>query len=60
MTQSKLSMEEFDKAITELMIESPDSENPDLQHNAYNWGLAHAMLVYSGGSVEAIKATQPK
>jgi hypothetical protein len=53
-------MEEFDKAISELMIESPDSENPDLQHNAYNWGLAHAMLVYSGGSVEAIKATQPK
>ena len=51
---------DFDKAIVELMIESPDPMRPHPEHNAYNWGLAHAMLVYSGGSVEAIKKMQPK
>jgi len=56
----QLTRREFDLAIAELMIESPDPMNPHLEHNAYNWGLAHAMLVYSGGDVEAIKALQPK
>ena len=55
-----LTEQEIAERIAELMIESPDSENPNLEHNAYNWGLAHAHLVFQGGSVKAIKAQQPK
>ena len=42
------------------MIEPEDAENPHPEHNAYNWGLAHALLIYSGGDPKAIKELQPK
>ena len=57
---TKLTEQEIAERIADLMIESPDSENPHPEHNAYNWGLAHAQLVFQGGNVEAIRATQPK
>lgn len=60
MTQSKLSQQEFASAIADLMVESPDPEKPNLEHNAYNWGLAHAELLFNGVTVESIKAMQPK
>ncbi len=50
----------FSEAISELLVESEDSENPNLEHNAYNWGLAHADLLLRGFTVEAIKEMQPK
>jgi hypothetical protein len=52
---TKLTEKEIAERIADLMIESSHPE-----HNAYNWGLAHAQLVFQGGSVEAIRATQPK
>jgi hypothetical protein len=52
--------EEFEIAIAELLIEPEDPMNPHLEHNAYNWGLAHATLVLNGGDIEAIRALQPK
>lgn len=55
-----LTEQEFSKRIAELMIELPDPMNPNLEHNAYNWGLAHAQLIFQGGSVKAIKDLQPK
>jgi len=58
--KSKLTQQEFAQGIASLMIESPDPENPNLEHNAYNWGLAHADLLFNGGDVEAIKGMQPK
>lgn len=51
---------DFDKAIVELMIESPDPMRPHLEHNAYNWGLAHAALLFKGVTVESLKKMQPK
>ena len=56
----QLTEEQFNLAINELMIESEDPTNPNLEHNAYNWGLAHALLLFSGGDVKAIKELQPK
>lgn len=56
----RLTRRQFDLAIAELMVESPDPMNPNPEHNAYNWGLVHAMLVFSGGDVKAIKELQPK
>ena len=52
--------EEFDVAIAELLIEPEDPANPHLEHNAYNWGLAHAGLVLDGWDIEAIRNLQPK
>ena len=60
MTQSKLTEQEFAEGVAALMIESPDPENPNLEHNAYNWGLAHAGLLFNGVKVEVIKGMQPK
>jgi hypothetical protein len=60
MTQSKLTEQEFAEGIAGLMIESPDLKNPNLEHNAYNWGLAHAGLLFNGVEVEVIKGMQPK
>ena len=59
-TYSKLSMQEFAEAIVDLMVESPDPEKPNLEHNAYNWGLAHAEMVFNGADIETIKKMQPK
>ena len=59
-TQSKLSQQEFAKAIADLIVESPNPENPNPEHNAYNWGLAHAELLFNGVTVEAIREMQPK
>jgi hypothetical protein len=43
--------------IMELMIdkETEDTPYPDEMINAYNWGLAHANMIVSGGQVDAIK-----
>lgn len=43
--------------ITELMIDKENevTEYTDEMINAYNWGLAHASLIVSGGQVDAIK-----
>jgi hypothetical protein len=60
MTQSKLTEQEFAEGVAALMVESPDPENPNLEHNAYNWGLAHAGLLFNGVKVEVIKGMQPK
>jgi len=54
-TYSKLSQQEFAKSIADLMVESPDPENPNLEHNAYNWGLAHAEMIFNGADVDALK-----
>lgn len=56
----QLTEEQFNTAINELMIVPEDAANPNLEHNAYNWGLAHALLLFSGGDVKAIKELQPK
>jgi hypothetical protein len=50
-----LTEQEIAERIAALMIESSDPE-----HNAYNWGLAHASLIFQGANVEAIRALQPK
>jgi hypothetical protein len=44
--------------IMELMIDKENevTEYPDEMINAYNWGLAHASMIVSGGQVDAIKA----
>ena len=60
MTPSKLSQQEFAEGIAGLMVESPDPEQPNLEHNAYNWGLAHANLLFNGVDVEIIRGMQPK
>ena len=43
--------------LIELMIdkETEVTEYPDEMINAYNWGLAHANMIVSGGQVDAIK-----
>jgi hypothetical protein len=46
--------------ITDLMIESEDPMNPNPEHNAYNWGLAHASLILFGADPKLIKDLQPK
>jgi hypothetical protein len=50
----------IDANITDLMIESEDPMNPNPEHNAYNWGLAHAQLILSGADPKVIKELQPK
>ena len=50
----------FSKAIGELLVESEDPEDPNLEHNAYNWGLAHADLLLRGVTVESIQEMQPQ
>lgn len=49
----KNNLEELEDKILHLMIESYHPED-----NAYNHGLAHAMLVVNGGDVESIKKTR--
>ena len=54
-TYSKLSKQEFAEAIVDLMVESLVPENPDPQSNGYNWGLAHAEMIFNGADLDAIK-----
>jgi hypothetical protein len=58
MTQKNLTRDEFAKKIADAMVEPLDAENPDPQDNGYNWGLAHAELLFSGVEVETIKEMQ--
>jgi hypothetical protein len=53
-------IDKFSAGISNLLVESEDSSNPNPEHNAYNWGLAHANLLLSGASVESIKEMQPR
>jgi hypothetical protein len=48
------------RTIADLLIESEDSENPDPQYNAYNYGLIDAQRVLSGVSVDIIRESRPK
>jgi hypothetical protein len=48
------------RTIANLFIESEDSENPDPQYNAYNYGLIDAQRALRGVSVDVIKETRPK
>jgi hypothetical protein len=50
----------FYENIADLMIESEDPMSPNAEHNAYNWGLSHASLIFSGADPKAIKELQPK
>ena len=50
----------IDANIIDLMIESEDPMNPNPEHNAYNWGLAHAQLVLAGVDPNLLKDLQPK
>ena len=60
MTQKNLTRDEFAKKIADVMVEPLDAENPDPQDNGYNWGLAHAELLFAGVEVETIKEMQSK
>jgi len=60
MTSKDITRDEFAKKIADLMIESPDPMNPDPQSNGYNWGLAHAQMLFGGADVDTIKRMQPK
>jgi hypothetical protein len=60
MIKKNLTRNEFAKKIADLMIESPDTENPDPQSNGYNWGLAHAELIFAGADVDTIKKMRDK
>jgi hypothetical protein len=60
MTSKAITRNEFARKIADVMVESPDSENPDPQDNAYNWGLAHAELLFSGVEVDTIKEMQSR
>jgi hypothetical protein len=52
--------DKFSRIIADLLIESEDSENPDPQHNAYNWGLVHAEMALRGVPVNVIKKLQKR
>ena len=55
-----INTDKISKNITDLMIESEDPMNPNPEHNAYNWGLAHAQLILAGADPKVIKDLQPK
>jgi len=60
MKLKKLTRNEFAKKIADAMVEPLDAENPDPQDNGYNWGLAHAELLFAGVEVETIKEMQSR
>jgi hypothetical protein len=60
MTSKAITRDEFARKIADVMIESPDAENPNPQDNGYNWGLAHAELLFSGVEVDTIKEMQSR
>jgi hypothetical protein len=55
MTKKSPTRDEIARKIGDLMIEPLDPENPDPQSNGYNWGLAHAEMIFAGANVEGIK-----
>jgi hypothetical protein len=58
MTKKSLTRDEFAKKIADVMVMPSEPENPDPQDNGYNWGLAHAELLFAGVEVETIKEMQ--
>ena len=52
--------DKFSRTIADLLIESEDSENPNPEYNAYNYGLMDAERALRGVSVGVIKETRPK
>jgi hypothetical protein len=60
MTSKGITRHEFAKKIADAMVEPLDADNPDPQDNGYNWGLAHAELLFAGVEVETIKEMQSK
>lgn len=56
MTQSnQIDMNKVELDIANLMIETDSQED-----NAYNWGLAHAVLLFNGGDVDAIREARDR
>ena len=53
MEKKIIDVEEAHLKLTELLIESYHPED-----NAYNTGIAHAILVISGGDVRSIRKTR--
>ena len=60
MTSKVTAREEFANKIAEIMVVPLDAENPDPQDNGYNWGLAHAELLFAGVEVDTIKEMQSR
>lgn len=50
----------FAETIADLLVESEDPENPNPEHNAYNWGLINAQMVLQGIPLDVIKASTPR
>ena len=49
----------FGREISELLVESENSEKPDPENNAYNWGLVHAQMLLNGVPMRAIRDALP-
>ena len=58
MRDKGMTRHEFAQFIAAAMIEPLDLENPDPQDNGYNWGLAHAEMIFAGVDLDAIKKMQ--
>jgi len=56
----KITEESLARTIADLLVESKDPANPNLEHNAYNWGLIDAERAIRGVSVDIIKEGRPK
>jgi hypothetical protein len=52
--------DKLSEAINELLVESEDSEHPDPENNAYNWGLIHADMLLRGVPMQAIRDALPQ
>jgi len=56
----KITEQSLAQTIADLLVESEDPVNPNLEHNAYNWGLIDAERAIRGVSVDIIKEGRPK
>jgi hypothetical protein len=56
----KITEQSLARTIADLLVKSEDSANPNLEHNAYNWGLIDAERAIRGVSVDIIKEGRPK
>ena len=56
----KITEQKAAELIAELFQESEDFENPNPEHNAYNWGLIDAERAFRGVSIDVIKQNRPK
>lgn len=56
----KITEQSLARTIADLLVESEDPENPNLEHNAYNWGLIDAERAIRGVSIDVIKQGRPK